>query len=86
MLKCFEGELSSFKPCYKWITFNTERKPYNKEKGRELVLNLVINGLPSIPKFIYLLHPYSRSFKPCYKWINFNTHETLVYWDNHRKF
>ena len=40
----------------------------------KLVLNLVINGLPSIhnsmtPKEIedYL------SFKPCYKWITFNT-------------
>ena len=37
----------SFKPYYKWITFNTE-------KEREMdtiigtVLNLIINGLPSI--------------------------------------
>ena len=38
----------SFKPCYKWITFNIsdgyDIVPY--ETGE--VLNLVINGLPSI--------------------------------------
>ena len=39
-----------FKPCYKWITFNTEEA--NKKDGLDteslVVLNLVINGLPSI--------------------------------------
>ena len=42
------NKMMSFKPCYKWITFNTiveslEQLPYTE------VLNLVINGLPSIP-------------------------------------
>ena len=37
----------SFKPCYKWITFNTEIWLNNKD-GFNIVLNLVINGLPSI--------------------------------------
>ena len=38
--------LRSFKPCYKWNAFNTI-----KEKDSDsisLVLNLVINGMPSI--------------------------------------
>ena len=38
-----------FKPCYKWITFNTaigDASPVIPIIG---VLNLVINGLPSIP-------------------------------------
>ena len=46
------GSLSdvSFKPCYKWITFNTSgfKVPIIKINSSE-VLNLVINGLPSIP-------------------------------------
>ena len=39
------------------------------------VLNLVINGLPSIrqnQKLIILVIG-TGSFKPCYKWITFNT-------------
>ena len=37
----------SFKPYYKWITFNTSIKiGLNKELYE--VLNLIINGLPSI--------------------------------------
>ena len=37
-----------FKPCYKWITFNTNEieKLFPQQEG--YVLNLVINGLPSI--------------------------------------
>ena len=36
-----------FKPYYKWITFNT--KEMDNLKGLiEMVLNLIINGLPSI--------------------------------------
>ena len=36
-----------FKPCYKWMTFNT--KPGEEfEIAEEEVLNLVINGWPSI--------------------------------------
>ena len=35
-----------FKPYYKWITFNI-KKQY-KNNNNKLVLNLIINGLPSI--------------------------------------
>ena len=44
--------VSCFKPCYKWMTFNT--KNYNKANAAYLhsVLNLVINGWPSIPKLL----------------------------------
>ena len=38
------------------------------------VLNLVINGLPSIQELKHYQHQLDRlSFKPCYKWITFNT-------------
>ena len=43
----------SFKPCYKWITFNTDIMEAF-ELGRVKVLNLVINGLPSILKAPHL--------------------------------
>ena len=45
------------------------------KKARELyVLNLVINGWPSIPPNTYD-EDYFREmgFKPCYKWMTFNT-------------
>ena len=38
-----------------------------------LVLNLVINGLPSIPFFNKIGGQAASCFKPCYKWITFNT-------------
>ena len=37
-----------FKPCYKWITFNTLNLALVTAKQVSRVLNLVINGLPSI--------------------------------------
>ena len=37
------------------------------------VLNLVINGLPSILKVISKDSEPIFCFKPCYKWITFNT-------------
>ena len=42
----------------------------NKSIG---VLNLVINGIPSIPYLLKLLLIPLLSFKPCYKWNTFNT-------------
>ena len=38
----------SFKPYYKWITFNTILKEVYGEEEFIRVLNLIINGLPSI--------------------------------------
>ena len=45
---------------------------YNRETD---VLNLVINGLPSIQTIILIRNGYliQIRFKPCYKWITFNT-------------
>ena len=40
--------MNSFKPCYKWITFNTQMGYRKSYKFYSCVLNLVINGLPSI--------------------------------------
>ena len=36
-----------FKPCYKWNTFNT-MYAYSERNVVEVVLNLVISGIPSI--------------------------------------
>ena len=38
-----------FKPYYKWITFNTTMRDLH-QLMLDLVLNLIINGLPSILK------------------------------------
>ena len=45
----------SFKPCYKWITFNTSIKQINTRAETFVVLNLVINGLPSIQKILQII-------------------------------
>ena len=37
----------SFKPYYKWITFNIPEEVFYSKAGI-IVLNLIINGLPSI--------------------------------------
>ena len=37
------------------------------------VLNLIINGIPSIPKELKKSFPNLKSFKPYYKWNTFNT-------------
>ena len=63
----------SFKPCYKWNTFNTEGETKTVLKGIK-VLNLVINGIPSILRNTpYLFSKLMYGFKPCYKWNTFNT-------------
>ena len=63
----------SFKPYYKWITFNTiDHGALFDDEFK--VLNLIINGLPSILKrFFSDSETQVVSFKPYYKWITFNT-------------
>ena len=43
----FRSLYLSFKPCYKWNTFNTDRLSIKYNEFFK-VLNLVINGIPSI--------------------------------------
>ena len=64
----------SFKPCYKWIPFNTWNSAFTGGQV-QVVLNLVINGYPSILESGDVLAYVNNtvSFKPCYKWIPFNT-------------
>ena len=39
------------------------------------ILNLIINGLPSIPYYESIKEKFIRFyFNPYYKWITFNTH------------
>ena len=40
--------IRSFKPYYKWNTFNTVEFVKSKEDILQEVLNLIINGIPSI--------------------------------------
>ena len=42
------GSLICFKPYYKWITFNTIGLSHALSLTGNEVLNLIINGLPSI--------------------------------------
>ena len=60
----------SFKPYYKWITFNID--VLNHHDIHSEVLNLIINGLPSISCLYILYSQKMWSFKPYYKWITFN--------------
>ena len=67
-------EVLSFKPYYKWITFNIEIKKLLPQPKKEEVLNLIINGLPSISKGFDSNPDFTEilCFKPYYKWITFN--------------
>ena len=78
-LQYFEGFVdgssataSSFKPCYKWNTFNTLKHSHMRMMVF-FVLNLVISGIPSIQSKNGRNSWEYRSFKPCYKWNTFNT-------------
>ena len=42
-------DITCFKPYYKWITFNTLDEHFDAYTEGFCVLNLIINGLPSIP-------------------------------------
>ena len=67
----------SFKPYYKWITFNIQKNFNGMEDGR--VLNLIINGLPSIFFYFICYNTIDKhSFKPYYKWITFNIIRKLM--------
>ena len=47
----YSSSFRGFKPYYKWITFNTYHQKYLLFLYS--VLNLIINGLPSIRKYVY---------------------------------
>ena len=81
-IQCFryiykDKGLSSFKPCYKWIAFNTS-KIVKYATYATSVLNLVITGIPSIQKIrkFNLDKNNILSFKPYYNWNTFNTKST----------
>ena len=54
---------------------NLQYESNGKRKGigDRNVLNLVINGWPSIRKESIDIGNLSGCFKPCYKWMTFNT-------------
>ena len=65
-----------FKPCYKWITFNTDKRWYTRSDlhcfkpcYKWITFNTQI-------KLFYLFGTHD-CFKPCYKWITFNTKEKM---------
>ena len=49
-----------FKPYYKWITFNTISVASNILAYKSTVLNLIINGLPSIQYFFEDIYGYDE--------------------------
>ena len=67
-----EGVFDSFKPCYKWNTFNTIVIILEGKYSYQ-VLNLVISGIPSIHFSVACVTASTFGFKPCYKWNTFNT-------------
>ena len=70
-INCFK-ELLSFKPYYKWNTFNTVGRRFKNDRTK--VLNLIINGIPSIHYGYNKINAVvESSFKPYYKWNTFNT-------------
>ena len=71
-LKSLKKKLYSFKPCYKWNTFNTWHTN-TLVLFHNAVLNLVISGIPSILNQLEELQDKGFGFKPCYKWNTFNT-------------
>ena len=63
-----------FKPCSNWNTFNTLSDKKIDLLIKIKVLNLVINGIPSIQNlYIHCGQMIILGFKPCYKWTAFNT-------------
>ena len=66
----------SFKPYYKWNTFNTQKAVWENIDPSN-VLNLIINGIPSILSYSYRNNASNRrGFKPYYKWNTFNTRKS----------
>ena len=64
-----------FKPYYNWNTFNTVMLEGGKDIS-EGVLNLIITGIPSIPKWQQKRNErIEKSFKPYYNWNTFNTED-----------
>ena len=70
-----KNSIRSFKPYYKWITFNTKKlidtdlsilgfKPYYKW----ITFNTMVCNEP-------IIRNDNRGFKPYYKWITFNTRD-----------
>ena len=71
---CIWIQIRSFKPYYKWNTFNTtDAKPLIDILENIEVLNLIINGIPSILNSSRYKLRSSFGFKPYYKWNTFNT-------------
>ena len=67
-----EHPIDSFKPYYKWITFNIIESYANFIISAFIVLNLIINGLLSILSNSAFKSKTIDRFKPYYKWITFN--------------
>ena len=68
-----ESKQLSFKPCYKWIAFNTVEleKSY---RLKELSFKPCYKWIAFNTNYIYVSDlTKDLSFKPCYKWIAFNT-------------
>ena len=62
----------SFKPCYKWMTFNTVMGLVD-ETGKTMSFKPCYKWMTFNTKFQKSTTISLGSFKPCYKWMTFNT-------------
>ena len=67
----------SFKPCYKWNTFNTRNNSTIEYRDLYDSFKPCSKWNTFNTFFLYSQQIVSESFKPCYKWNTFNTLEKL---------
>ena len=65
-----------FKPYYNWNTFNTQLINGLSDANID-VLNLIITGIPSIPRNNTVEVESPWCFKPYYNWNTFNTMKSI---------
>ena len=63
----------SFKPCYKWNTFNTTNKVEQLMKTVGVSFKPCYKWNTFNTQSILICKFYYLCFKPCYKWNTFNT-------------
>ena len=67
----------SFKPCYKWNTFNTKSQKQIEINKLGFKPCYKWNTFNTIRQYGVILN--DDSFKPCYKWNTFNTSLSLSF-------
>ena len=73
-------ELWSFKPCYKWMTFNTLLNTLSENKFGLVCFKPCYKWMTfnTDQQFHIYQAFFYFCFKPCYKWMTFNTNEQVA--------